>query len=313
MNTHGILLETGTNEVELLEVKIGGQSYGFNVLKVNQMVSFDPKNITKVYGVHPSMMGILHFRHLSMPLVNLPLHLHGCENIETAAENLLVVICEFNSAVYGFLVENLTKIYRISWDQIQSPPYLFHGAQSMITGIAPIEGREIMILDLESMVGDMFGRNGDLDQKEDVNAQILDHRKMARLFVADDSVLVRNQLEKRLTEAGFEDIHIFCNGEEIYEALMQEKEKAESGGQGLADTVNLVLTDIEMPRLDGLTLCKKLKTLAPNLPVMVLSSMITDQIISKCRAVGADDYLSKGESGLLISKIDTLLTAGVAA
>jgi len=296
MNDKGILLETGTNEVEVLELLVGGLSYGVNVLKVKQIVSYDPKSLTKIYGLNPAVKGMFLFRDQSVPLIDLATYF-GHEKVKTT--DLVAVICEFNRSVYGFLVDGLTKIYRISWDQIQSPTYLVQKVQAMITGIVPIEGREIMIMDLESIVGETVGKRNRKPEAP-VGGENFDPSDM-RLIIADDSALVRQQVGNILREAGFANVIVCVNGQEALEKIM-DVEEAEPEPH-----FDLLITDIEMPLLDGLTLCKKVKTRFPAFKVMVLSSLITEQMIAKCNAVDADAHVSKAEPETLLAKIQELL------
>ncbi len=295
MNDKGILLETGTNEVEVLELLVGGQSYGVNVLKVKQIVSYDSKSLTKIYGLHPAVKGMFLFRDKSLPLIDLGTYF-GHE--KKPATDMVAVICEFNKSSYGFLVEGLTKIYRISWDQSQSPSYLVQKIQAMITGIVPIENREIMIMDLESIVGEVVGRKHQETHSLDVVSGF--DPSAWRLIVADDSALVRQQLSKMLDKAGFKRVVICGNGQEAYDQIVSmERTHPEEG-------FDVLISDIEMPVLDGLTLCKKVKLQFPSLKVLILSSLITDQMVSKCEAVGADGHISKAEPEKLIATIANL-------
>lgn len=294
MNDKGILLETGTNEVEVLELLVGGQSYGVNVLKVKQIVSYDVKGVTKIYGLHPAVMGLFLFRGQSVPLINLGTYFgHN----QPEAQDLVAVICEFNQSSYGFVVDGLTKIYRVSWDQIQSPSYLVQNIQAMITGIVPIEGRELMIMDLESIVGEVVGKRNSFS---DVSKAYSDPDLLSsRLIIADDSALVRQQIAKMLQAVGFENLCICDNGQEAYNQICSN---ASDAGQ-----FDILITDIEMPILDGLTLCKKIKGQFEDIKVLVLSSLITEQMIAKCEAAGADGYLSKAEPEKLVPQIANML------
>ena len=297
MNDKGILLETGTNEVEVLELLVAGQSYGVNVLKVKQIVSYDPKSLTKIYGLHPAVMGMFLFRDKSVPLIDLSTYF---EHPPEQTSDLVAVICEFNRSSYGFVVDGLTKIYRISWDQIQSPSYLVQNIRAMITGIVPIENREIMIMDLESIVGEVVGRKNPEASLCEIDSGF-DPKKL-RLIVADDSALVRQQLKQMLDGAGFNCVEVCGNGQEAYDKI---KLNNTTNPEGVFD---LLISDIEMPVLDGLTLCKKVKEEFADLKVLILSSLITDQMIAKCQAVGADGHLSKAEPEQLIPQIGELLS-----
>lgn len=297
MTEHGILLETGTNEVEILELHVNGQSYGVNVLKVKQIVSYDPAKLTKIYGLHPAVKGMFMFREKSVPLIDLGKYFN-----ETCTDgaDLVAVICEFNQSVYGFVVQGLTKIYRISWDQIQSPSYLVHNIQAMITGIVPIEGREIMLMDLESIVGEVIGKR---QTKIEVTFSNPEFRpEETRILVADDSALVRKQVDQILEDAGFTDVVICDNGQEAYDRIFGADQTGEN------KPYDILVTDIEMPLLDGLTLCRRVKETYPDMKVLVLSSLITDQMIAKCESVNADGHISKAEPHKLVPTIERVLT-----
>jgi two-component system chemotaxis response regulator CheV len=301
MNDKGILLETGTNEVEILELLVGGQSYGVNVLKVKQIISYEPKSLTQIYGLHAAVKGIFLFRNKPVPMINLSTYFgHVDGNFDEKLDDRVVVICEFNQSSYGFLVDGLTKIYRISWDQIQSPPYLVQNIEAMVTGVVPIENREIMIMDLESIVGEVVG-----EKKFEADVSNLDSGlpcESMRLIIADDSALVRQQISQRLEKAGFTGVCVCANGQEAYDQIVLSSTRTPN------ETFDVLITDIEMPVLDGLTLCKKVKSEYPNIKVLILPSLITDQMIIKCEAVGADAHLSKAELKTLIPQIETLFS-----
>ena len=131
-------------------------------------------------------------------------------------------------------------------------------------------------------------------------------RRDVRALVVDDSSSMRNQIEKLLTEADYRDVIVCTNGEEAYETVKSLKEKSAIAGEELGEYLDVVVTDIEMPKMDGLTLCKKIKAEIPDLSVLILSSMISEQMAQKCQQVSADGYLSKMESGKLIDLMDKL-------
>jgi two-component system chemotaxis response regulator CheV len=165
----------------------------------------------------------------------------------------------------------------------------------MVTAIALADKREITILDFESItfniLGDEIFDSVKGQPSTDVQANLLSKK----IYIADDSHVIRKKINLLLEKTGFTDLHFFENGQLIYDAVTSGNEK-----------VDLVLSDIEMPVMDGLTMCKTLKSSFPEIPVIIMSSMVNDQISVKCQSVHADASISKGEIDslpLIIAKV----------
>jgi two-component system chemotaxis response regulator CheV len=221
----------------------------------------------------------------------------------------VITVCEFNNAIHGFLVDGFDKIHRISWEAIQVPS-IGKNVASSITGVFSTKKWEILLLDFEGIITDIMGplhpggrtEGGELTQKAD-KAHL---RGDIRVLIVDDSRTMRIQLEDLLKEAGYRDLTVCSNGVEAYETIQSLKERASASGGTIGEFLDVVVSDIEMPRMDGLTLCKKLKGEIPDLSVLILSSMISEQMALKCKSVSADGYLSKMESEKLIALLDDL-------
>jgi|GEM_PF-1339953 two-component system chemotaxis response regulator CheV len=293
----GILLETGTNEVEILELLIGKQLFGVNVLKIKQILSYTPNDIATLHapGIHPAVKGTFLFHGVPILLTDLGQYLYADrEQTETTAPQV-VVVCEFNNAQQGFLIDGVDRIFRRSWDQIQAPNGIFSDANAMITGIVNSEGREVLLIDFEGIVDDISGSREWTGEEEGPIAEDLQQkRETVKILMADDSSTVRHQVSNILRTAGYSSLSIFDNGADAYTAIKSSTEQP----------FDIVLTDIEMPQLDGLTLCRKLKEEHSPSKVIILSSMISEQVATKCRSVGADAYLSKEQTHELPALLD---------
>ena len=123
-SNQGILLETGTNEVEIIEFYLGGQSFGINVAKVKQIVQFEAKLLTEIPETHPAVLGTFLYRGSTSPLIDLNKALHR-EKVTQDDERTLVLVSEFNNTVNSFQIDGINRIHRISWDQLQPLSQLF--------------------------------------------------------------------------------------------------------------------------------------------------------------------------------------------
>lgn len=303
-NHEGILLETGTNELEILELLIAGQVFGVNVLKIKQILSYTPDVVAALHapGIHPAVKGTFLFHGKPILLTDLSEYLFaGKEPVETTAPQV-VVVCEFNNAQQGFLIDGVDRIFRRTWDQIQAPHGAISSAQAMITGIVHSEGREVLLIDFEGIIEDISGGTTPDGAVEDTPTDELQLKRAAtKVLMADDSNTVRHQVSGILRDAGYTNLSIFDNGADAYAAINTNVETP----------FDIVVTDIEMPQLDGLTLCRKLKENRTPSKVIILSSMISEQVATKCQRVGADAYLSKEQTHELPALMDAQALASV--
>ena len=295
MSESNILTESGTNEVEIIEFLIDedieGESYtghyGINVAKVLEIIR-KPQVTEMPCAPHPSVLGAFNLRNRVIPLIDLALWL-GKPRPKTSHEK--VIVTEFNNVVNAFLVSGVTRIHRLSWESIEPPAAHVQGlTHDTLTGVVKFEDRVVFLLDMEKIIGDL---NPGLYFKTDhIQADAGDVRYKA--LIADDSTSVRRMIAGSLEKAGFE-VTQTINGKEAWDLLQGWKAEAAEQGRPLGDYVNLVISDIEMPVMDGHSLTKRIKTdssLAA-LPVVLFSSLITDSLRHKGEAVGADDQLSK--------------------
>ncbi len=315
MSQTNILLEAGTNELEIVEFYLeeppaesGADEsdyrgyYGVNVAKVLE-ISRMPK-VTELPEVqHPAVLGAFNLRSHIVPLVDLSLWL-GKEHVQNE-EAPKVIVTEFNSVTTAFRVSGVNRIHRISWEEVEPPNrYVSTVSKNTVTGVVKLEGRIVFLLDLEKIVADLNPSLGlRLDEALDWGSEV-----RYRALVADDSTLIREMLKDLLQKANFE-VEVVPNGREAWERICELKTKAESEGKRLTDYVQVLVTDIEMPSMDGHNLCKRVKDdpSMRNLPVLLFSSLITDKQRHKGVSVGADDQVSKPEVTYLAKRAYTLI------
>ncbi len=300
MSQTNILLESGTNELEIVEFYIEevpeaeGEApyrghYGVNVAKVLEIIR-KPK-ITSLPEVnHPSVLGAFNQRSHIIPLVDLSVWL---DKHQAPNESPKVIVTEFNNVTTAFLVSGVNRIHRISWEEVEPPNrYVASVTSNSMTGVIKLEGRIIFLLDLEKIVADLDPSLGlRLDEAIDWKAN-----RRYRAIVAEDSGLIRAMLKDLLQKANFE-VEAFTNGRDAWERLKQIKATAETDNRPVWDYLQIVVTDIEMPSMDGHNLTRRIKEDATLgvLPVVLFSSIITDKLRHKGEAVGADDQVSKPE------------------
>ena len=296
---NGILLETGTNEIEIMEFTIDGNLYGINVAKVREVMVSAP--VRSMPHSHPAVEGIFKPRDTVITVVDLPRYLLGKE-FENQEKDLFIVT-NFNKMYIAFRVHTVVGIVRISWRDIQKPDNTISGGkEGVATGIAQYGDDLITILDFEKITADIAPQS--TIQLEEVEK--LKNRRECTLpiWIAEDSVLLSKIIEEALTTAGYGNIRPFPNGQELWDALGQAKQEGDP-----QDQVSLIITDLEMPQMDGHRLTKLIKTdsTLQKIPVVIFSSLISREMWVKGKEVGADEQLSKPEIGHLVEVIDRLL------
>ncbi len=313
MTNTNILLESGTNELEIVEFFLeellpNGTTYtgyyGVNVAKVLEIIRM-PK-VTGLPNVpDPCIMGTFNLRDKVIPLVDLALWL-GKERAPNDAYK--VVVTEFNDVINAFLVTGVTRIHRLSWEQIAPPDMQVqrYSADS-VTGVVQLENRVVFILDMEKIVGDL---NPDLALKELDEVEFIEEHKdepdkdmIFKTLIADDSTTIRRMIGVSMEKAGFE-VTRTINGRKAWEQLEAWKEQAAAENKPITDYVHIVISDIEMPAMDGHSLTKRIKEdpVLKCLPVILFSSLITETLRHKGEAVGADDQISKPQMKGLAEK-----------
>lgn len=292
----GILLESGTNELEIVEFGIGKNKFGINVIKVKEIIN--PVPITVVPQAHHNVEGIIELRGEVLPVVNVAEAL-GLPTSENPQQDKFIV-AEFNQQKIVFHVHSVTQIHRISWQQIEKPSDMYQGQDSQIIGVIKLNNEMILLLDFEKIVVEINPETGiNVQQVKRLGKRSSSEKK---LVIAEDSPLLRKLLHDTLEEAGFHNLDFFENGLDAYNYL----EGLVDSEKDLRSEVQLVITDVEMPQMDGHHLTKRIKE-HPKLsvlPVIIFSSLITDSLRHKGQVVGADAQISKPEIAELIKLID---------
>lgn len=295
-NKKGILLESGTNELEIVEFSIGKNKFGINVIKVKEIIN--PVQVTQVPHSHPHVEGIIELRGEVLPVVNVANAL-GFPPSQSPEQDKFIV-AEFNKQKIVFHVHTVTQIHRISWDQIEKPSEMYQGPESQIIGVVKLHGEMILLLDFEKIVVEINPETGiNVQQVKKLGQR---ERSTKKLVVAEDSPLLRKLLHDTLNEAGFTNIEFFENGKDALQYL----EAITSQGKNIRDEVQLVITDIEMPQMDGHHFTRRIKenNQTAKLPVIIFSSLITDDLRHKGQMVGANAQVSKPEIAELVQLID---------
>ena len=293
----GVLTDVGTNELEVVEFFVDGRTYVINVAKVREIIR--PRVAMPVPGSHPCVLGLFRNREEVLPLVDLGKWL----NAETDPDvgQAKIIVTEFNGHRVGFLVHRVNRIHRVSWADLEAP-----GADSMATSRSTLgfmrlgraggeTERIVLLLDFERIVAELKGTCS----SEAFAVEASDTGAKNRVvLIAEDSALARKALAQALDRAGYEVIKA-TNGEEAWDRLT-------SGVR-----VDAVVTDIEMPRMDGHHLTRRIKAdeRLRRIPVLLYSSMIHEEMRRKGETVGADAQVCKPDLEHLLQAVDSLLSS----
>ena len=299
IDKRGILLESGTNEIEVMEFTINNSLYGINVAKVKEILVSEP--VKPMPHSHPAVEGIFKPRDEVLTVVDLPRYLTGVEGEKKPKD--LFIITEFNKMTVAFRVHTVVGISRISWSDIQKPDKTVSGGEEGVaTGIAQCGSDLVTILDFEKIVAEIAPET--TIQIEEIDRLGHRDRNSAAIVVAEDSVLLRKMIETALHKAGYVNTRIFPNGQELWNFLSELR-----GDEHMDDLVRLIITDIEMPQMDGHRLTKLVKDDKDfkHIPLIIFSSLITEEMRLKGKELGADEQMSKPEIGHLVYVVDQLL------
>lgn len=295
----GILLESGTNELEIVEFSVGQSNYGINVIKVKEIII--PIEVTPIPHAHPAIEGIVKIRGEVMPVVNMETVLGVPASANPDTDRFIV--CEFNKTKVIFKVHSVSRIHRISWNQIEKPGEMYTGVDGLTIGIIHIEDKMTLLLDYEKIVVDINPGTGiNVERVKDMGRK--QTRSDKKILVAEDSMLLRRLLKETLEEVGYTKVLFYEDGQQAWDHL----EKLVDKGLDVKKEIQLIITDIEMPQMDGHHLTKRIKenNHLKDLPVVIFSSLITDDLRHKGEKVGADAQVSKPEIAELVGHIDRL-------
>ena len=293
-----ILLESGTNELEVLEFKVGNNFYGINVAKIREILLYQP--VTPLPNSHPCVEGIFMPRDTMISVISL----RKCLDIKEKAESDgLFIITNFNNLNTAFHVDEVLGIHRVSWEEIIKPDATISSDESGVsTGVIKLEKKLVVILDFEKIVSDINPETG--LKVSDMDNYTSKDRSKSPILLAEDSPLLSKLIVECLRKAGYTNLIVNMNGQEAWDKLVAMLKK----GTVLND-VHLIITDIEMPLMDGHRLTKLVKDddTMKNIPVIIFSSLINDEIRKKGESLGADAQLTKPEIGKLIEVVDQLV------
>lgn len=294
-----ILLENGTNELEILEFKLGNNSYGINVAKIREIITY--QTVTPVPNAHPSVEGIFMPRDKMITAINLK---NALQMGDEGDHDGLFIITNFNMLDVAFHVDRVMGIHRVNWTEIIKPDATVNNeVEGVSTGIVKFDDRLVIILDFEKIVADISPETGlRMNQIDELGSR---ERSDIPIVIAEDSHLLNKLINDALSAAGYINVKRTNDGLEAWNYILDAKNNGR-----LDELVQLVITDIEMPQMDGHRLTHMIKTddELKNIPVIIFSSLVNEEMRVKGEALGADAQLSKPEIGNLVLLIDKLIS-----
>ncbi len=293
-----ILLENGTNELEVLEFTLNNNHYGINVAKIREILSYQP--VTPIPNAQPQVEGIFMPRDAMITVINLK----RCLSLEDDGTTKgLFIITNFNKLDLAFHVDEVIGIHRLSWADIIEPDATINaGEDGVSTGVIKLGDKLVIILDFEKIVTDISPDTG--LKVSDIEARGERQRCDSPILMAEDSPLLSKLITDCLKKSGYTNLNVNANGKEAWDKLMEYKKEGT-----LAENVHCIITDIEMPIMDGHRLTKLVKS-DPDLksiPLIIFSSLVNEEMRRKGEALGADAQLTKPEIGQLVDTVDQLI------
>ena len=310
MSQTKILLESGTNELEVVEFYIDEDGYrghyGVNVAKVVEIIR--EQSITAMPQMrHPAVKGV--FAHRTgriVPLIDLGVFLG---KKPCSADDAKVIVTEFNGVITSFLVSGVNRIYRISWTDVEAPGnFLQTMSHNSFTGVVRLDGRVVFLLDLEDIVGELHPKlTIHMDALSVLPTE--ETEKVYHILHADDSRSVRMLVLSMLQEKGHFDVTQVSDGGQAWEELKKLKARSIDENKPIKELIQGIITDVEMPVLDGLTLCRMIKedSVLKELPVAIFSSLINENLRHKGESVGANAQFAKPELRGLSDKMREMI------
>ena len=309
MTQTNILLESGTNELEIVEFFIDQEGYrghyGLNVAKVVEIIRRQ-KITTMPEMRHPAVLGTFAHRNgRVVPLIDVAKYLGDPPITNPDAK---VIVTEFNTLTTAFMVSGVNRIYRLSWTDVEAPGKLLQEmSRNAVTGVVRLDERVIFLLDLEAIVAELHPAMAIRMTKESPKEPI----RQRRILHVDDSSSIRRMVMYLLDKDGRFEVTQAGDGQDAWNLLMKLNKESEAAGQPITSLVEGIISDIEMPAMDGLALCKRIKE-HPRLkvlPVAMFSSLINESLCHKCEAVGADAQYSKPDLQSLSDKLYEMICA----
>lgn len=283
----------GANRLEILLFSLGRDKhtgreevFGLNVFKIREVIAMP--EITHAPDMPPGVEGMVSLRGNMIPIINLS---KFCD-VESDVDLKILIVTEYNRSTHGFMVASVEQIMRMAWADIKVPPQMManrHGG--LVTAVTELDdGRIVMIIDVEKVLAE----TGGLDDDPTLFSGIEELEHKATVLFADDSVVARKQISATLDHLGVQQIQA-KNGEEAWAKLQELAERAAASHMPVYEMVDAVLTDVEMPGMDGYVLTRKIKEdkRFAGIPVVMHSSLSADANITIGQKVGADAYVAK--------------------
>lgn len=296
-----ILLESGTNEIEIMEFKIGNEEFGINVAKVREILMAQP--VKKMPNSHEVVEGIFKPRDEIITVIDLGKYLNIPKTGDGSHD--VFIVTYFNKLVFAFHVESVVGIGRISWEKIKKTDKIIYGGdEGVATGIAEYKDRLITILDFEKIIAEISPESS--IQYDEIDMLGKRDECYKPILVVEDSMLLSKMIIECLHKAGYKNIIKTENGQDAWNYLCEAKE---SGGS-ILDYVSCIISDIEMPLMDGHRLTKLVKEddILKDIPLILFSSLISEGVYTKGKELGADEQITKPEIGNLVNIMDKLVT-----
>ncbi|KXK03877.1 MAG: chemotaxis signal transducer CheV [Nitrospira sp. OLB3] len=293
----------GANQMELLLFKLGtNEIYGINVFKVREVMKLPA--LTQIPEADSRIVGMANIRGIMVPVVGLRRSLGlGTETDGAGNSHPYLIVSEYNASLQGFLVSGVDRIIRFSWSAIKTPPTIVReNNKGAVTAVTMLDnGRMVLILDVEKVLHDICPRSDDEVFSGMVMSPAL---KSKCVMFADDSSVARTQIRKALDRLEMSYL-MATTGGEAWTKLLALAEQATVEGKPRVDQIHCVLSDIEMPDMDGFTLTKHIRAdpRLAHLPVILHSSLTGTCNMEKGKTVGASDYITKFDAKLLGEKL----------
>ncbi len=319
MANDGILLETGTNEVEILEFLIDGQGFGVNVAKIQGIVQYDEEKVTRMPSVPYTVLGVLMHRGTTIPLIDLRQVFEreapnvlcteaedDSSEIESVNETKILLVMEFNQVNIAAVVDGVDRIHRVSWSHFEPLSDIISDSESIFTGSVNINQHEILIADMEKIVSNLLPMSTiPTLQAAEISEDLALIRQQKQIYLADDSKTVRDHLSEFLIAESFTNLTIFENGMAAYTRIAEIKANLAKGDQS-DQLPEILISDIEMPQMDGFSLCRRIREELGlyDIKVIIFSSLITNEITKKCNQVQANHTIAKPQFRELIYLLD---------
>jgi len=289
----------GTNKMEILLFNLGtDEKFGINVFKVKEVCQ--AAKITRTPNMPHGVDGIVSLRGHVMPVLNLAKFMQI-----PAEKNQTMLVAEYNQHVLGFLVAGVDRIIRVDWEKVRGADSMMSNKGELVTAITELDdGSLVSIMDVEQILANAFGE-GVVGNVERVESD-----RQLCVFFADDSMVARRKISELLDKMGVKHIHA-NNGREGWERLKSMADAAQNGGVDLSDQIQVILTDAEMPEMDGYVLTQHVKSdrRFDGIPVVMHSSLSSDANRAMGRKVGVDCYVPKFDSLMLSETLRPLLLA----